>query len=51
MSSEFWGMSGYAVYVWGSFGTALIIYLWNIVAPWQRRRSILNAIREAQSDE
>jgi heme exporter protein D len=51
MSSEFWGMSGYAVYVWGSFGAALIIYLWNVVAPRRRRRAIVNAIRDAQADE
>src|SRR3546814_6349676 len=37
VSSEFWDMSGYAVYVWGSFGAALIIYGWNVVAPRRRR--------------
>ena len=51
MSAEFWGMGGYAVYVWGSFGAALVIYLWNVVAPHRRRRAILNRIAEAQGEE
>jgi heme exporter protein D len=51
MSAEFWNMGGYAVYVWGSFGAALIIYLWNVVAPRRRRRAILNRMDEAQSEE
>ncbi|NGY05417.1 heme exporter protein CcmD [Solimonas terrae] len=39
-------MGGYAVYVWGSFAAALIIYVWNVVAPRRRRRAILGSLLE-----
>ncbi|WP_240954078.1 heme exporter protein CcmD [Solimonas marina] len=51
MSADFWNMSGYAVYVWGSFAAGLAVYLWNLIAPRLRRRATLEAIAEAQGDE
>jgi len=44
MSAEFWSMGGYAPYVWGSFGAAAVIYLWNLIAPRLRRRAILESL-------
>ncbi|HEX4871368.1 MAG TPA: heme exporter protein CcmD [Nevskiaceae bacterium] len=42
MSSEalhqFLQMGGYAPFVWGSFGCAALVLVWNVLAPrWQRR--------------
>ena len=39
-------MGGYALYVWGSFGIAAAIYLWNLIAPRLRRRAILDSLVE-----
>ncbi len=39
--SEFFHMGGYAVYVWSSYGVALIVLLANLVAPLRQRRKLL----------
>jgi heme exporter protein D len=41
---EFFAMGGYAVYVWPSFGLALIVLVANIVAPMQQRKRALTNI-------
>jgi heme exporter protein D len=48
MSSEFWEMGGYAVYVWGSYAAAFVVFAWNVVAVRSRRREILRQLREAE---
>ena len=50
MSLEALQMGDYGVYVWSSFGVALLVYGWNLFAPARRRREILEALREI-SDE
>ncbi len=50
-TAEFWNMSGYAVYVWGSFACAAGVVLWNLWAPRQRRRQIIESIIESGGDE
>lgn len=42
MDREFWAMSGYALYVWGSFGLTAAVVIWNWWAPRQRRRSLMD---------
>ncbi len=42
--SDFFAMGGYAVYVWPSFGLALIVLVANIVAPMQQRKRTLTII-------
>ncbi len=37
---EFVRMGGYALYVWGSFGAALVVYGWNLWAPGAQRRAL-----------
>ena len=44
--SEFFGMGGYAVYVWGSYGAALAVLAWNLVVPRLKRRELLRRLRE-----
>lgn len=47
METGFWHMSGYAVYVWGSFGFTAVVFLWSWLAPRLRRRRIIEAINES----
>jgi heme exporter protein D len=42
--SEFFAMGGYGVYVWPSYGLALLILLVNLVAPHLRERRTLKRI-------
>ncbi|WP_248679587.1 heme exporter protein CcmD [Sinimarinibacterium sp. CAU 1509] len=46
LDPAFWSMSGYAVFVWGSFGLTVAVYLWNWLAPQRRRREILESVTE-----
>ena len=39
--SEFWGMGGYALYVWGSYGVTAAAIVVEIVALRLRRRAAL----------
>lgn len=40
-------MSGYGLYVWGSFGAALAVHLWNWWVPRRERQ----ALRDESLDE
>ena len=47
---EFLGMHGYGLYVWGSYGVALLIFA---VEPWLARRRhqrALEQVRDANED-
>lgn len=46
--SEFLNMGGYALYVWGSYGAAGAILVWNLLAPRLRRSTLL---RELSTEE
>jgi len=48
MSSNVLNMSGYAVYVWGSFGFAVVVFVWNLMAPRLRRRQILKELSTSE---
>jgi len=41
---EFFNMGGYALYVWGSFGVALLLMVLEPLMLWSRRRDILRRI-------
>jgi heme exporter protein D len=43
-ASEFFSMGGYGLYVWGSYGLALLLMA---VEPWLAARRHRNALREA----
>ena len=40
--AEWLAMGGYAVYVWGSFSAAAVVYAWMMWAPKAERRAILD---------
>lgn len=43
--SEFFAMNGYAFYVWGSYGLALLVFLIEIAAVRHRRKLALRQLR------
>lgn len=43
--SEFFAMNGYALYVWGSYGVALLVFLGEIVLVRRRRKLVLRQLR------
>ena len=49
--SEFWGMRGYGLYVWGSYAVALALML---IEPWlvarHRRRALQGAANPNNED-
>ena len=49
--SDFIGMGGYGLYVWGSFGVtavAIAAEIWSVAA---RRKAVLSALAQAAADE
>lgn len=48
--SEFLSMGGYGAYVWGSFGAALLVFVWNIAAPVLEHRRVLKQLRDGDGD-
>ncbi len=44
--SEFFAMGGYGLYVWGSYGMAVLVLVFNILAA---RRRAKNVRRELQA--
>lgn len=48
MSSNYLDMSGYAAYVWGSYGFAAAVFAWNLIAPRLRRREILKELSNTE---
>ncbi len=44
--SEFLHMGGYAAYVWGSFGVAAAVFVWNLLAPHLRHGNLLKELSD-----
>ncbi len=42
--AEFLHMGGYAPYVWGSYGLALLVLVGNVLAARHRRRKLIREI-------
>ncbi|MBI3898222.1 MAG: heme exporter protein CcmD [Gammaproteobacteria bacterium] len=38
--SDFFAMGGYALYVWGAYGLAVIILSVNVLLPLRRRKTV-----------
>ncbi|MCW8922645.1 MAG: heme exporter protein CcmD [Gammaproteobacteria bacterium] len=45
--SEFFNMGGYAVFVWTSYGLALVMVVANIVSPIIERKRVISRIKRA----
>jgi heme exporter protein D len=51
--SDFWQMGGYAAYVWGSYGAAVVVFAWNVLSIRAARRDAqrrLSEVDEAADD-
>ncbi len=38
--SEFFAMGGYGLYVWGSYGTAALVLVFNVLAARRREQNV-----------
>ncbi len=45
--SEFFHMGGYAVFVWTSYGLALVMVVANIVSPIIERKRVISQVKRA----
>ena len=45
--SDFFHMGGYAIYVWTSYGLALLLVVANIVSPIIERKRVIARIKRA----
>lgn len=43
--SEFFAMNGYALYVWGSYGVTLLVFLIEIIMVRHRRKLAVRQLR------
>lgn len=48
--SEFFAMGGYALYVWGSFGTTALVMLVESLLIRSRRKAVLHELRALRSE-
>jgi len=44
--SEFFNMGGYALYVWGSYGMAALVLVFNVLAARRREKSVRRELEE-----
>lgn len=44
-ASEFFHMGGYAVYVWSSYGLALVVLGWVLISPIFTKKSIIKELK------
>ena len=44
--TEFFAMGGYAPYVWGVYGIALVVLVYNVLQPFLHRRALLQRLRD-----
>ena len=44
--SEFFAMGGYGLYVWGSYGTAALVLVFNVLAACRRVKSVRRELEE-----
>ena len=49
--STLFEMGGYGAYVWGSIGSALAVFVWNLVAPVMQRRELLQRLSDPEAME
>ncbi len=44
---DFFDMGGYALYVWPSYGLALVMVVVNVVSPIMQRKKVITRIKRA----
>lgn len=48
---EFFHMGGYGLYIWGSYGLALVLLVWNYFSAIMHRKQILQELSSRQRRE
>jgi heme exporter protein D len=48
---QFLHMGGFAFYVWGAYGLALLVLIANVLAPWFCRRKFFRDAARQMEDE
>ena len=49
--STLFEMGGYGAYVWGSIGSALGVFGWNLIAPALQRRELMQRLSDPETLE
>ena len=49
--NQIFAMGGYELYVWGSFGCALAVFAWNVLAPMSARRAMRARLRRRLDEQ
>jgi heme exporter protein D len=49
--TEFFHMGGYAIYVWSSYGLALLVLMMNLILPIIRRRKLIASFARRERRE
>ncbi len=44
--SEFFAMGGYGLYMWGSYGMAALVLVFNVLAARRREKSVRRELEE-----
>lgn len=44
--SDFIHMGGHGLYVWSSYGIAMLVVLWNVAMPLLKRGTVLASLRQ-----
>ena len=45
-AGEFFAMGGYGLYVWGSYGMAALVLVFNVLAARRREKSVRRELEE-----
>lgn len=46
--SDFFAMGGHGVYVWSAYGFALLIIIWNVLAPVLAHKKAITQVRRLE---
>ncbi len=48
---EFWNMGGFGLYVWGSYGAAVVLFTCEVASLRRRKRALHERLRDARKME
>jgi heme exporter protein CcmD len=48
--AEFFAMGGFGNFIWGSYGTAVILLVWLGVSSWRKARKVARQLAQLDTD-
>jgi len=48
--ADFFAMGGYGSFIWGSYGTAVIMLVWLGVSSWRKSRKVARQLAQLETD-